>query len=166
MNEDDAFRSKTEELQRLTKEVADIKLALKDIAATVARIERHARRSFGVTEAPKGPARSLPTAKRPSVPREAASLTPASALELFDKLSVSYGAGDLAEVEKQMDSMTVPDLRVLTHELGVSLSSNTPKKALIVGVIGRLNERAMLSRNTNSTPSQKEQLEESEKEGT
>lgn len=166
MNEDDTFRSKTEELQRLTKEVADIKLALKDIAAAVARIERHARRSFGVTEAAKSSTRSLPSAKRPSIPREAASLTPASALSLFDQLSVSYGAGEPAEVERQLDSMIVPDLRVLTHELGVSLSSNTPKKALIVGVIGRLNERAMLSRNTNSTPSQKEQLEAFKKEST
>jgi hypothetical protein len=165
MNEDDTFRSKSEELQRLTKEMADIKSALKDIAAAVARIERHVRRSFNIAEAAKSSAKPPPTVKRPSMPRETAGLTPESALSLFDQLSVIFGTGNSAEVERQLDSMIVPDLKVLTRELGVALSSNTPKKALIVGVIGRLNERAMLSRNTNTTPSQKVQMEASERKG-
>ena len=60
--------------------------------------------------------------------------------------------------------MTVPDLKMMTHELGVAFPAKPSKKALFSGIIGRLNEREMLSKNVNISLSQKEQMQKNEKE--
>jgi hypothetical protein len=51
MSEQNFFRNKEEELQRLTQEIADLKSTMKDMASSLTRIERHVKRSFGI--APK-----------------------------------------------------------------------------------------------------------------
>ncbi len=65
----------------------------------------------------------------------------------------------MQEVENKLQKMLSPDLKLMAYELGVTSSTKASKKALHKGIIGRLNERKMLSKNINVTPSQKEQME-------
>lgn len=163
MSETSAFRSKEEELQRLTQEIVDIKSTLKEISTAVGRIERHVKRSFGVPDKPKRskkPAGGRTT--RP--PNELPTITPEEALSLFDKLSVTFREEGPQEVEKRLQSMTVPNLKIMAHELGVTFPAKPSKKAFFLGITGRLNEREMLSKNVNITLSQKEQMQKNEKE--
>lgn len=157
------FRSKEEELQRLTQEIADIKNSIKEISAAVGRIERHVKRSFGVDPKPKRQSKSPGSSKRKKHTKEDATITPEEALSIFDELSSSFGRDNSQEVEKRLHEMIVPDLKLIAHELGVTFSAKPSKNALCSGIIGRLNERAMLSRNVNVTPSQKEQMKKKDK---
>jgi hypothetical protein len=53
----------------------------------------------------------------------------------------------------------------MAHELGVSFSSKPSRKTYTSGIIGRVNESVMLSRNTNLTqPRSQSALPESELE--
>ncbi|MFZ9674251.1 MAG: hypothetical protein ACO3A1_08190 [Flavobacteriaceae bacterium] len=159
MTDKDVFRNKEEELQRLTQEIADIKSALKDISMAVGRIERHVKRSFGVPEKPKNPSVSSNSKKETTTPKDLPAITPEEALSLFDEFSLIFRDKGSIEVEKKLKSMNVLELKLMAHELGVTFSSKPSIKALCSGIIGRLNERAMLSRNVNVTPSQKEQMQ-------
>ena len=164
MSETSAFRSKEEELQRLTQEVVDIKSTLKEISTAVGRIERHVKRSFGVPDKPKRSKKPAGSGRTTRPPNELPTITPEGALSLFDKLSVTFREEGPQEVEKKLQSMTVPNLKIMAHELGVTFPAKPSKKALFLGITGRLNEREMLSKNVNITPSQKEQMQENEKE--
>ncbi len=91
-------------------------------------------------------------------------MTREEALSLFDELSVVFRKEGPQEAKKRLGSMTVPDLKFMAHELGVTFSTKPSKKALFSGIVGRLNEREMLSKNVNITFSQKEQMQKNGKE--
>ena len=61
MTDNKVFRSKEEELQQLTQELAEIKSAIKEISAAVGRIERHVKRSFGIPIKAEGIKSTSPT---------------------------------------------------------------------------------------------------------
>ena len=160
MSETSTFRSKEEELQRLIQEVADIKSTLKDVSTTIGRIERHVKRSFGVMDKPKRSKNLTGSEKTAILSRALPTITPERALTLFEELSATSRKEGYQEIEKKLRSMTVSDLKLMARELGITFPSKPSKKALFLGIIGRLNERRMLSKNVNITPSQKEQMSE------
>lgn len=149
-----AFRSKEEELERLLKEIEAVKSTVKEIGATVARIERHVKRAFDVPKLhPKKAStkkKHEPTNGQDSTPRISAK----EARAIFDDLSVLFDESQSDAIEDRLQKMAIPDLRILASELGVTLRSRPSKKSLCSGIIGRLNERKMLSRNVNLTQPQ------------
>src|SRR5437868_7133333 len=139
MSETHPFRDPAEELEHLQAEMAEIRDLLRDIAQRVNRIDRHVKRAFGVATAPS---------EKPSRPRrpatkaadEAPSISPAQALEIFDGLTTTWKNEGGRVVDGRLAQMSVPDLKVLARELGVTIPSNAPRKILQGGIIGRVNE--------------------------
>ena len=150
MNEN-FFRNKEEELQRLTQEIADLKLTMKDMASSLTRIERHVKRSFGIPPKSQSSETSQPRQRGAESTKEEPTITPEDALSLFDELSESWGKQKPGLIEGRLQEMTVVNLKVIAHELGLTFKGKPTKKVLCEGIISRLNERAMLSRNINIT---------------
>jgi hypothetical protein len=48
-------------------------------------------------------------------------------------------------VEDRLGQMSIPDLKLMAHELGVSFSSKPSRKNLHAGIRGRISESVMLS---------------------
>jgi len=151
MNEQNFFRSKEDELQRLTQEIAELKSAMKEMAASLSRIERHVKRSFGIPPKTKSPVKSKPTRKATEQKREEPTITPEEALKIFDEFSEDWDANNPTLVKNKLQEMILPNLKLIAHELGLTFKGRPSKKTLCEGIMGRLNERAMLSRNVNVT---------------
>ena len=155
MSEQNFFRSKEEELQRLTQEIAELKSAMKEMAASLSRIERHVKRSFGLPPKTKSQIKDKPARKAAEQKREKPTITPEEALKLFDEFSEDWDADNPSLVKDKLQEMTLPNLKLIAHELGVTFKGKPSKKTLCEGIMGRLNERAMLSRNVNVTSPEK-----------
>lgn len=166
MSEESVFRSNEQELQRLTQEITEIKSSISAISASVGHIEKHVKRSFGVPLKPKTPSKDLPIAKKKEQSKAEATITAEQALSIFDELSSSFNRKNPQEIENKLQEMIVPNLKLMAHELGITFSTRPSKKALYEGILGRLNERAMLSININVTPSQKEKMQNNGNEST
>lgn len=151
MSEQDFFRSKEEELQRLTQEIAELKSAMKEMSASLSRIERHVKRSFGIPPKTKSPVKNKPAQKTTEQKREEPTITPEEALKIFDEFSENWDADNPSLVKDKLQEMILPNLKLMAHELGVTFKGKPSKKRLCEGIMGRLNERAMLSRNVNVT---------------
>jgi len=151
MSEQDFFRSKEEELQRLTQEIAELKSAMKEMSASLSRIERHVKRSFGIPPKSKSPIKNKPARKSTDQKKEEPTITPEEALKLFDEFSENWNADHPSLVKDKLQEMILPNLKLMAHELGVTFKGKPSKKTLCEGIMGRLNERAMLSRNVNVT---------------
>lgn len=151
MNEQNVFRSKKEELERLTQEIVEMKLAMKEMSSSLARIERHVKRSFGIPPKSKSSVKSKPRQNSTARKKEEPTITPEEALRMFDELSENWDNENPPLIEGKLQEMTIPNLKLMAHELGVTFKSKPSKKALCAGIMGRLNERAMLSRNVNIT---------------
>ena len=151
MSEQNFFRNKEEELQRLTQDIADLKSTMKEMASSLARIERHVKRSFGIPPKSKSSVKSKQKPKSTSSKKEEPTITPEEALRIFDKLSENWNNEKPALIEGQLQEMIIPDLKLIAHELGLTFKGKPSKKVLCAGIMGRLNERAMLSRNVNIT---------------
>jgi len=140
MNSPNVFRSRDEELARLTSELSEIRGLMRDNSARLNQIERHVKRAFGIRESPKQ--------ARPSTTEAAgqqSSISPEEALEQFRELTdVSREKGSTA-VEDRLGQMSIPDLKLMAHELGVSFSSKPSRKNLHAGIRGRISESVMLS---------------------
>lgn len=150
MNDQDVFRNKEEELQRLTQEIAGLKSSMKEIALSLSRIERHVKRSFGIP--PKTTKiQNKSSRKTTQKKREEPTISPEEALKLFDEFSEDWDADNPELVKDKLQEMFLPNLKLIAHELGVTFKSKPSKKKLCEGIMGRLNERAMLSRNVNVT---------------
>jgi hypothetical protein len=150
MSEQNPFRSRDEELEHLGKQMADIREALREIAGQVNHIERHVKRSFGVSHLPgqvttKGPKR--PADGAPEQPTMSAE----EAISAFDGLVRAWKEQPPERVESRLQEMSTADLKLMAHELGLSFPGKPSRKALIGGIVGRINESIMLSRNTNLT---------------
>ena len=149
----DTFRSKDEELERLVREIDDIKISIKNVSATLGRIERHVRMAFAIPKQSNGggrKARVESTKQNSDVP----AISAEEALTIFDDLSALFSQGKEDMAHDRIWQLHIPDLRILAHELGVAFRSRPSKRELCSGIIRRINERSMLSRNVNtSTPS-------------
>ena len=142
------FRSRDEELEYLGRQTADIREVLREIAGRVIQIERHVKRSFGVSSIPgqataKEPRRIADgTHERPTISAE-------EAIAAFEGLVHIWKEQTPERVESQLQQMGTADLKIMTQELGLSFASKPSRKTLTAGVVGRINESIMLSRNTN-----------------
>ena len=156
MKNEGAFRTREQELERLIQEIADVKCAVGEISATVNRIERHVRRAFDLPKPSRGKSGRADSAKTEEPREETPTISPDRALKIFDDLSNLTCDGQGVAAEGRLQQMPIPDLRILAHELGITFRSRPSKKTLCLGIIGRLNERAMLSKNVNITQPQSE----------
>jgi hypothetical protein len=143
------FRSRDEELEYLGRQIGEVKDALREILGRVNQIERHVKRAFGVSPLPgqspgkrTGPASSLSEA--PTISRE-------QVRPIFDDLTRMWKEEFPEKVEAKLQKMGIPDLKLMANELGLSFASKPSRKILVSGIIGRVNESLMLSRNTNLT---------------
>jgi hypothetical protein len=145
------FRSRDEELEHLGRQMADIRESLREVAGRVNQIERHVKRSFGVSSLPgqamsKGPKR--PADGAPEQPTMSAE----EAISAFEGLVRTWKEQSPERVESRLQEIGMPDLKLIAHELGLSFASKPSRKVLAAGIVGRINESIMLSRNTNLTP--------------
>lgn len=141
MSADNIFRSREEELARLNSELAEIRGILRDATTRLGQIERHVKRAFGVQES----AKSAPRPKPKDSSTEEPSISPEEALEIFRQLTDISRAQGSAAVEQRLEEMSIPDLKLMAHELGVSFSSKPSRKNLHTGIRGRISESVMLS---------------------
>ena len=144
------LRNRDEELAHLGRQMADIREALREIAGRVNQIERHVKRSFGVSRLPgqatkKGPKRSADGAS------EQPAMSAEEAMTAFDGLVRTWKEQSPEQVETRLQEMETADLKIMVRELGLSFASKPSRKVLTAGIVGRINESIMLSRNTNLT---------------
>ncbi len=146
MTDMDVFNSPSAEAERLAAELREVKALLREVAAQLGRIEVRVKRAFPATFAGADSPR-----KRQSVKNsEGATLSPGQALELYDSLVAQMKAGESKGVRERLLAMSVPDLNVLRHELGISLGSKKPSsRGLVQSILSRLNESVMMSRHTH-----------------
>jgi hypothetical protein len=145
------FRSRDEELEHLGRQMADIREALREIAGRVNQIERHVKRSFGVSSLPGQATSKGPRRPADGVP-EQPSMSAEEAISAFDGLVRTWKEQSPERVESRLQEIGTPDLKLIAHELGLSFTSKPSRKVLTAGIVGRINESIMLSRNTNITP--------------
>lgn len=143
------FRDRDQELEHLGRQLSDIKEALREIGGRVNQIERHVKRAFGVSRLPGQPA-NRPAASSKGAPQKP-TISPEQVRPIFDELVRNWKEESPERVEARLQEMGIPDLKLMAHELGLSFASKPSRKALASGIIGRINESIMLSRNTNLT---------------
>jgi hypothetical protein len=148
MNENDLFRDPIQELDRLRKDLDQIKALLRDIAQRVGQIERHAKRAF-VPLKRESNIRTVAGHKRRSALAEPPTIDAQQALGLFDELKSIFASDGSQIVMTRLDEMTTPNLKLMARELGLTFKSKPSKKALSHKILGRMNESVMLSKNVN-----------------
>lgn len=159
MNSDNVFRTREEELARLNSELAEIRGLLRDATTRLGQIERHVKRAFGIKESPKQPA-----PKPTEAGSEQPSISPEEALDEFRELTDLSREKGSSAVEERLGKMSIPDLKLMAHELGVSFSSKPSRKNLHAGIRGRISESVMLSPSrAGSPPSDDRKTDEQEK---
>lgn len=136
------FRTQEEEVMELAKELRELKDVLREISSKVTQIEARVKRTFAATF-PKGTAgRRFPGPKVTDPP----TISPQEALKVYNDLVGMAKQGNKGEVQRRLEIMGLPDLALLSRELGVSLGKSKPsRKTLLNGVLGRINESIMLS---------------------
>ena len=162
MSENDTgFRDKHQELERLILELRQMKDLLKDIASRMSQIERHVKRAF-VPLPMNRPSSNKLRIDRPKKPLEQATITEQQALAIFDELkSLSLLNGNEQAVQR-LEQISIPDLKIIAHELGVTFKSKPSKRSLISRIRGRLHESLLLSKNVNVTQPKSASLEQKE----
>lgn len=154
------FRTTEEEVKELVKELRELKDVLRDISRKVAQIEARAKRAFpsAFPKAQTGP--KPPTPKLTDPP----TISPQEAIKLYDDLVATAKQGDKEDVQNRLKTMGLPDLALLSRELGVSLGKSKPsRKMLLNGILGRINESMMLS--TSSLRQRSERTEGGDEKG-
>lgn len=150
MNDNRLFPDSQQELKSLADNIMEIKQQLKEIAFKLGQIERHANRTF----TPLPITKKVHTQKigtQSHSPSEAVpTLNPDQALALFDQLASDYKI-DKKKFEESLMNIGTSDLKLIAHELGITFKSKPSRKALYSTIRGRINERIMLSENTNIT---------------
>jgi hypothetical protein len=149
------FRNRDEELAHLGRQMADIREALREIAGRVNQIERHVKRSFGVSHLP-GQVATKGAKRRADDAPEHATMSAEEAMTTFDGLVRTWKEQSPEQVETRLHEIEPADLKLMARELGLSFASKPSRKALTAGIVGRINESIMLSRNTNLTPARSE----------
>jgi len=163
MNEEKPFRSPPEELNALQAEINEVKAVLREISARLSRIERHAKRAFGVALVKKSLAQ--PRAERTRKPADAPTIKTEEALPLFDGLAEKWRTGAADKVDRELEEMAIADLKVVAHELGIASATKPTRRSLKDGIIRRVKESVMLSKNTNVTAPRSEKSPQVAPEG-
>lgn len=160
MSSENFFRTPEEELARLNKELEETRAVLREAVARLSQIERHVKRAFGIQSTPKvaPPKSKEPGSEKPSISSE-------EALALFRDLTDLSRDRGIATVEERLGHMSIADLKLMSHELGVPLSKPT-RNSLHTGIRGRVRESEMLSRNQNVTIPLSGKVVDAESEGT
>lgn len=160
MSSEGTFRTKDKELERLVRELDDVKTNIKNVSATLGRIERHVRMAFDIPKQPNGRGTKVRGVESTKPNARVPAISARDALAIFDDLSALFSEGKEDIANDRISQLHVPDLRVLARELGVTLRSRSSKRELCSGIIRRINERSMLSRNVNTTQPQKAMITE------
>jgi hypothetical protein len=156
MSQDNFFRTAEEELARLNKELTETRELLRDAVARLSTIERHVKRAFGVKATP-----NLSREKAKTAGTEQPSISPEEALDVFRELTELWRDREISTVEGRLERMSLVDLKLMAHELGVSFPSKPARRNLHAGIRGRISESVMLSRNQNVTAPRSQTLEQS-----
>jgi len=136
------FRTPEEEVKELVKELRELKDVLREISSKVTHIEARAQRAFPAAFPKASPGPRPPAPKITDPP----TLSPPDALKLYDEFVALAKQSHKGEVQHRLQKMALPDLSLLSRELGVSLGKSKPsQKVLINGVLRRINESMMLS---------------------
>jgi len=150
MGDEETFRTPPQELEALRKEITEVKAVLRELAARLGQIERHAKRAFGVPAAKtKGALAQSALQRTPA--EDKPTIEASEVMPLFDELTQVWRAHGADRVSSRLEGMPIPDLKLVARELGVTFSSKPSRKLLVSGILGRVNESVMLSRNTNVT---------------
>lgn len=148
---DSDFRTPDEELVLLQEEISGIRSLIREATIKLGQIERHVKRAF-----PKyKPIKVSSTKKINSTIMDGnkSSLTRETALKYFDTLRhIAQNEGDNS-IEKRLSILSMADMRYLSQELGLPSGSKLSRSKLKSGILGRLNESILLSRNVNITKS-------------
>lgn len=136
------FRTTEEEIKELVKEIRELKEVLREISGRIKQIEARAKRAFPAAFPKKAAGQKSP----PLELTAPMTISPQEAIKLYDELVVMAKQGDKGAVQQRLEMMALPDLSLLSRELGISLGKSKPsRKVLINGVLGRINESIMLS---------------------
>ena len=146
MSENNIFRDTNQEVLHLLKELSEMKTVLKETSQKISQIERHVKRAFQIPSKPKEKNKQL-TAKGNAEP----TIDGSQALKIFDELSDSWIGEKTDEIKNSLSEMLTPDLKLMAHELGLTFKSKPSKNSLCSSIMGRLNERYMMSKNINVT---------------
>lgn len=139
MSDNFAFREPAEEVARLSAEIAETKAILRDLAARLTQIERHAKRAL----APSRAATAAPERAAPTKPR-AAPLSPADMDALRDELVQLRHERRDGETETRLSRLTLPTLKQFAAQIGVAATAKMTKRTLLTRIAGKVNESAML----------------------
>ena len=136
------FRTPEDEVKALAEELRQLKELLRDISRKVVQIEGRAKRAFPLAF-PKQPDREKPLGPRLT---DSPTISPPEALKLYDDLVGMAKEQQKEEVQRRLENMALPNLFLLSRELGISLGKSKPsRRTLMSGVLGRINESIMLS---------------------
>ena len=145
MTQKDLFNTPQEEAVRLAEELRDTKAALRDIAATLSRIETRVKRAF-----PSAFPKSQPSSRHPEGAEQQSSMSAEAAMGLYNELVEQAKREGPEAVRQRLSGLALPDLSVLRRELGVSLGKKKPSvRAEVEAILGRLNESVMLTQHAN-----------------
>jgi hypothetical protein len=142
MSQGDFFRTPEEELNRLNTELAELRELMRDVAGRLNQIERHVKRAFGVKQTPRASGKQKES-------QQGATISPDEALNQFRELTDLSREGGSDAVEHRLAQMSIANLKVMAHELGVSFPSKPNRKNLQAGIRGRISESVMLTQNRN-----------------
>jgi len=143
---DNLFNTPADEIDRLVTELRETKEALRDLSGKLTRIETRLKRVF-----PQAFPKAIKERKeKPLSENQPTSLTPETAMVLYEEL-VQHARNDrLEQVSNRLSSLSIPDLSFLRRELGASLGKRKPTaKTLIEAIVGRIRESVMLSKHTD-----------------
>src|SRR5258708_25022877 len=134
------FRTPEEAVEELIREIRSVKDGLREISGRVTQIESRVKRAF-----PTAAAKSQVSSKVSAKVTDPPSISRDDALMLYDELVAMAKEGKKDQVQQRLNNLALPDLALLSRELGVSLGRKKPSRnPLVAGVLGRLNESVLL----------------------
>lgn len=136
------FRSTDDEIRELAAEIREIKELLRTISSKVSQMESRAKRAFPSVFPKRAPGAKVQSPKVTDPP----TISPQEALSLFETLLDVARKEGKEVVQHRLEGIVMPDLLLLSQELGVSLGKKKPtRRALQAGIMGRINESLLLS---------------------
>src|SRR5881394_3081455 len=146
VSKDEIFQQPDDVARDLAREIREMKEILRDMARKLSQLEMRARRGFPAAF-PVAPKKKTQTTA--ATPAGEPTIVPSEALRIYDELVALARSGSREQVQSRLNSFGVPDLFLLSRELGVSLGRKRPSRpSLVAGILGRINESVMLSTST------------------
>ncbi len=146
MNTDNFWGDKVEYVQKLAKEVADLKGVMQDISQQVRRIER--RIDLVLPEGRRAKERKVVSGDHSG---KAPTMSENQAHQTIDKLKECLYQDK--PIDSELRNMTVKHgLTPIARVLGMTNSALPPKSKLILNIITRIRQSAMLTENIRKMP--------------